>query len=211
MSSSEYLSKAWFWYIFTALIVVVLFIYGSNLNTGKTEMQQMKFQIDSLNREINMRDTILTEKNSALISKSSQIKDLDQGVKTLLDSIRLMKDSVLKLKAIKPEVITKYQDRPVYIQRPEPYHQYGKGYGRLVIYSVCVIGNLKIWVDGVYEGTVDKYYTRDPGCSASAAVAKIVLAGKHHVQAQDGQGRNWAAYTTVTEDYCKPTPLSCSN
>jgi hypothetical protein len=211
MSSSEYLSKAWFWYIFIAFVIVVLFIYGSNLNTVKTEVQQMKVQIDSLNQEISVRDTTLMEKNGAIISKSSQIKDLEQLRKILRDSIIQLKDSILKLKAIKPEVITKYQDRPVYLKRPEPYHQYGKGYGRLVIYSVCGNGNLKIWVDGVYEGTLDKYYTRDPGCSASIAVAKITLAGKHHIQAQDGQGRNWDTYTTVIEDYCKPMPLSCPN
>jgi hypothetical protein len=123
-----------------------------------------------------------------------------------------VKDTIIKIIVKKDTVyIEKPVEKIVYRDRPEPYHEFGKGKGKLVITAGCSTnGTIEVWVDGEYWGGLTKSYFTAPGCDATESLSRRVLIGKHHVKAK-GQPSSWEFYTIVTEDDCNVRYLTCPN
>ena len=109
-----------------------------------------------------------------------------------------------------------YVDKPVekivYRDRPEPYHPYGKGNCKILVYVICRQGSpTKVWIDGEYAGTFEGYYeNHEPDCDNIYSVKKITLSGKHHIQTQDSYNRTTKTHITVNEDVCYRMAIGCN-
>ena len=206
---SFFLTKT-FWLIFTIVVIISLYLYGLKMIGDKTEIAQTKKALAS---KIDELETCTTEGNA----KAKQIEDLKKTISTQNSTIteqtnsisqkettiQELQNTVTELQNTPPKVVTKYQDRTVYKDKPEPYHPYGKGYGKLSIYSECnKCSNIQVTVDGEYWGALQYYFNGQPNCGQEGAIAKTVLVGKHHIIGKDNNNRTWDYYTTVKEDVC---------
>lgn len=125
------------------------------------------------------------------------------------------RDTVYIVKPVTKIVyVEKPVERTVYVDKPEPYHRYGKGNGRLLIYSTCSnTDTLKIWIDGEYCGIISGYYKSEISCDnqdMSGALLREVLSGKHHIQTQNVSGATLNYYIIVHEDQCQRSDITCN-
>ena len=124
--------------------------------------------------------------------------------KTIYQDKIIYKDKIV----YKDKII--YQDKIVYRDKPEPYHTYGKGYGKLVVYTTCSDGgSTSVWIDGEYVGYLDKYQNSSVSCNTLGTISKTVLSGSHHIKGKDQSNRTWDGYVTVSEDQCQTYGLTC--
>lgn len=93
----------------------------------------------------------------------------------------------------------------------EPFHQFGKGNGKILIYGSCPTGgSTKVWIDNNYAGSFDVYMKSGvPSCDDDSFVSKIVRAGRHHIQTINEEGGSTNFYITLDEDQCIPYGISC--
>jgi len=210
MKSSPLLQRSGFWYTFIGAIILVLFFYGMSIEHDRTELTQTKIKLEERTSEL-----VDCEKENS--EKLKTIKELGISISTFKKSIS-EKDELINQKEIfinelqneliaernkPPKIITKYQDKIIYQEKPEPYHPYGKGNGMLTIYSECnKCPKIQVTVDGENWGVLNHYFSGQPNCSQDGTISKIVLAGKHYIQGKDGNNRTWSYYTTVTADKC---------
>lgn len=216
MNSSPLLLRSSFWYSFIGAIIISLFFYGMSIEHDRTELTQTKIKLEERTSEL-----LNCEKENSI--KSKTINELNISISTLKKSI-LEKDELINQKEISinelhnelveernkpPKIITKYQDRIVYKDKPEPYHPYGKGNGQLVIYTTCSDGGkTTIWIDCKDVGYLDKYQKGTVYCNSTGTISKTVLSGKHHIKGKDQMNRTWDGYVTVNEDECQTYGLT---
>lgn len=93
----------------------------------------------------------------------------------------------------------------------EPFHQFGKGNCKIIIYDSCPTGgSTKVWIDDKYAGSFSVYMKSGvPSCDDDRFVSKIVRAGRHHIQTKNEDGASTDFYRTLNEDQCIPYGVSC--
>ncbi|MBD1364570.1 hypothetical protein IDJ77_12190 [Mucilaginibacter sp. ZT4R22] len=197
-------------------MIVGFFLYGQKLIKDKTEIAQTKKALlilrDSLdNCKLNLQNCSLENKTKEGKISEQQADLKNSSIVALQrDSIiTQLNDSIVKLTNKPPEIIVQYRDRVFYKDRPEPYHPYGKGYGKLTIFKRCNCYKLRFKIDGEYAGTISQIFSvGDPVCGQEGTISRSVLAGKHHVEAQDNENHLWNFYIIVNEDQCLIKGLS---
>jgi hypothetical protein len=233
----EVLTKNWLWTVLTYLALIISFAITFSflglkgldyLNLG--ELKQKIYQgwngeviqenynnfnqekIDSLSKSnVSELNRITKYYENRIDSLNDILESMPASNPNDLKKITELQNQINSLKSKKPQVKTEYKDRIVYRNKPEPFHQYGKGKGKLVITTGCNNeGNLKVWVDGIFWGSLTKSYSSFPGCNATASLKKVVISGKHHVEAKS-QNSTWDFYTVVTEDDCNTRYLTCDD
>jgi hypothetical protein len=225
MKTSKFLSSPGFWIAIIILMAAILFLYGRSIGNNKTELAETRIALKNITATL---DELSTQKKGQdiLISKLNETisdqKNTLSKYEILIDSINKIArtlGSKASLMIAKPAAKTVYQDtsapkyieKIVYQEKPEPFHPYGKGMGNLAIYTTCKTGGiLKVWIDGDFAGTMNKYQTGAVNCTTIGIISKQVLSGKHHIKARDESGKSWETYTTVKEDSCQPFDLRCS-
>jgi len=213
MDTSNIILRPSFWYVFIALVIFVLFIYGTHIDSGKTELQVTKQELQASRKEqsIYIKDGEL---------KTKQIKELNETIskqqnkiaghaETILQKDELilkLNNSISELNNRPVKVVTKVQDKIVNKPAPEPYHEFGTGNGKITIFSTYGGdgSSLSIWIDGVYQGIFDTYLSnRKLECGAIGAFNKIVVKGRHHIIAKDQLNRKWESDYSIAEDECR--------
>ena len=202
MTSSSILLRPSFWYAFIGLVIVVLFIYGMGISQDKTDLTKAK-------KELELRNKELTSCNNENELKSKKISELNKTISTQQQKISEQSNSLSHNEITISDLratVTDLENRPQrseYRNKPEPYHPYGKGYGKITLYKTCNCYNLQFWIDGEFAGQTKSIFSSyDPSCGQEGTVSKIVLAGKHRIQGEDKENHSWDFYVTVTEDKC---------
>ncbi len=105
-----------------------------------------------------------------------------------------------------------YQDKIVYRDKPEPYHRYGKGNCKILIYTSCSKGGTtKVWIDGDYAGSFNVYLASgQPSCDDKDFVSLVTMSGKHHIKTRDDSNATTDFYITVGEDECNRQRITCN-
>jgi hypothetical protein len=201
MASTSVLFKPWFWILFVATVIVALYFYGLSILGDRTEIAQTKKALILANEELTKCNQDITTKLVKIIELQNSIKQLNIQITQNNNLISQLNDSIYILANRPPEIEYKYNT--VYKEKPEPYHQFGKGNGKLTLFKTCNCYNLKFWIDGEYVGSTGSIFNSgDPSCSANGTVSKVVLAGKHHIEGKDEENHSWDFYVTVFEDQC---------
>lgn len=140
----------------------------------------------------------------------------DTVIKTIVkkDTVFIRKKDTIYI--TKPVERIVYVDKPiekiVYRERPEPYHPYGKGKCKILIFTSCSSGGVtNVWIDGEFIGSFHVYMpTGEPDCDDKDFVSVITITGKHHVFVRDNSNQTWDFYITVAEDECQKRHLVCN-
>ena len=203
---SSVLLKPWFWVFFIIIIIISLYLYGLHILEDRTELTQTKrtLEITSQNLKNCTEDNLA--KTKEISEQQIEINRLSASITQNNYKITQLNDSILKLVNRPPEI--EYKDRIVYKERPETYHPFGKGFGKLSIYKKCNCYSLDVSVDGVYWGRLTDVFTNSVYCDQDGALTKIVMIGSHHIEGKDEEGHHWNFYATVAEDQCKTLPLN---
>ena len=174
-------------------MIIGLFLYGLKMIGDKTELAQTKKALELANEE-------LTKCNQDNATKTVKINKLQRLLERQRNTITQNNN-----------IITQLNDSIYMLENGfESYHFYGKGNGKLVVYTTCVDGgNTSVWIDGEYIGLLDKYQKDIVDCNTSGTISKIVLSGKHHVTGKDQSNKTWDGYVMVSEDQCQTYGLTC--
>lgn len=202
MTTSNILLRPSFWYAFVILVIVVLFIYGmrisqdsSNLTKAQKELEQRTEELTSCNDENELKSKKLSELNNILAGQQQTISEQSNSLSQNQGTIADLQTRLFDLENRPPRI--EYRDKP------EPYHTYGKGYGKLTIYSECsTCMGIHVTVDGEDWGVLNYYFSGQPNCGQDGTISKIVSVGKHHIKGKDKNNYTWDYYTTVKEDKC---------
>ncbi len=208
MAAKSFLLKKWLWLLFLIVVIVGLYLYGLKMSEDKTELAESKRALEISKRElqISREQTRLSE--IQIEKEGDVLKKLNDSLDKCNNLISKLNDSIYKIEMRQREVITKYSERVVYKNTPEPYHQYGKGNGSVTLYKLCNCYNLKFWIDGEYAGqATDVFESKISKCGVKGSVTKAVLAGKHRIQGQDQENHSWDFYVVVQEDECLILPI----
>jgi hypothetical protein len=146
-------------------------------------------------------------------STASSIKS-NEGIKNVkTETIYITKhDTIYITKFVEKKV---FIDRPiekiVYKDKPEPFHQYGKGNCKIIVFTSCPTGGTtKVWIDGSLAGSFNVYLpSGQPSCDDTNFVSKITLAGIHHIQTKNDKNATTDFYITLDEDQCNVQGISC--
>ncbi len=202
MASESILLRPSFWYFFIGLVIVVLFIYGMRISQDRTDLTKAKKDLEQRNEELATCKEESEVKSNKISELNKTIRGQQQTITEQSNSISQNETTISDLQAR----VTDLENRPPRIEyrnKPEPYHPYGKGNGKLTLYKTCNCYNLKFWIDGEYAGQTKSIFSSyDPSCGQEGTVSKIVLAGKHRIQGEDQENHSWDFYVTVTEDQC---------
>ena len=207
LTSLSFLLKPWFWFLFIIAVIVSLYLYGLNILGDRTELAQSKKALKQVNDELLKckldnanKSSMISELKSKLISLSNTITQENHLIVKLNDSLYTLLNRPPK---IKYKHNTVYKNNTIYKDKPEPYHPYGKGYGKLTLFKNCNCYNLKFWIDGEFAGTTSIIFSLNyPVCGENGTVSKIVLAVKHYIQGKDQENHSWNFYITSKEDEC---------
>lgn len=202
MASSSILLRPSFWYAFIGLVIVVLFIYGmgisqdrTDLTKAKRELEQRTEELSSCNNESELKSNKISELNNTISGQRQTISEQSNSLSQNETTISDLQSRVNDLESRPPRI--EYRDKP------EPYHTYGKGYGKLTIYSECsTCTGIQVTVDGEYWGVLNYYFSGQPNCGQNGTISKIVAVGKHHIKGKDKHNYTWDCYTIVKEDKC---------
>lgn len=175
-----------------------------------------KKMLDSWIAKANEKQKITSGDTTKISTNIKVITKRDTLIKTVLkrDTIYVVKKDTTYVDRPVEKIV--YVDKPVekivYRDRPEPYHPYGKGKCKIVVYTSCSNGGTtKVWIDGNYAGSFSIYLaTGSPSCDGSGFVSLVTISGKHHILAQDDSNREWDFHITVDEDECEKRKLTCN-
>jgi hypothetical protein len=209
--TTNFLMTKWFWIIFTIAVFLGLYLYGLKMISDKTEIALTKKALVLANGEMNKYKIDNTSKTSELSELQIKIKQLNNKIIQKENLISKLSDSISVLANRPPEIVIKYQEKVIYKDKPEPNHEYGKGNGKLVLYTTCRDGGtLSIWIDGEFVGSLNKYQRGSVDCNSSNTISKVLLSGKHHITGKDKSNRTWDDYLIVDEDECQTHGLTCN-
>jgi len=173
-------------------------------------------------KNIAKRDTIYISKKVYVDKLVEKIVYVDKPVEKIVyvdkpvEKIVYVDKPIEKIVYVdKPIEKIVYVDKPieriVYVDKPERDHEFGKGNGKIFIYTTCSKnGTTKVWIDGEYAGSFNVYHKSYVDCNSTGGVSKIVLSGKHHIQTKDDANAATDFYVTIHEDACLPQAISCS-
>jgi len=210
-NNSKILEKPFFWYIFICLVVIALFVYGMKLDSNKTIFNTLKIDLQESKVELNEYKKLNANLNSSNDSLIDLVSELNQDITELRISSGILEDSISYLNSIPPKIETQYIDRVVYRNKYiEKTYIYGKGNGKISLYNSCSnSGILKIWINGNYAGSLNKYYTSSTSCPTSSAITKILPAGRHRVYITNGRNTSKEYQVYIQEDRCKTEQVRC--
>lgn len=84
-------------------------------------------------------------------------------------------------------------------------NEFGKGNGKLSIFTEYEHGTTDVYVDGILMGQLNSYFpagASDPACGQDGTVSKIFEAGSHRFHAQNSDGTYWETTINVREGEC---------
>ncbi len=193
-------------------------MYGVKMIGDKTEIAQTKKALQTTQEElysctndnnskgnkIEQLNKTITKQNNTILKQASTISQKESSISELQNTITELENRL-------PKVVTIYQDRTVYKDKPEPYHRFGKNYCKLLVYTTCTSGYIKVWFDGDYVGQLTGHYSSAPNCnSTDYTLYKTLTAGKHHIEAENTSTKStWDFYVTISEDDCYRHGLTC--
>lgn len=225
-----------FWLLFTIAVIISLYLIGTKKIEDKTEIAQTKKalqtaeqklsactndnnskanEINQLNRTISAQADTITQEET---SKANEINQLNGTISAQANTIaqketaiNKLQNTIAELKNQPPKILIKNQERIVYKDKPEPYHRFGKNNGRLLVYTTCTSGYIRVWFDGNYVGELTGHYSSSPDCnSTDHTLNKILVAGRHQIKAVNTSTRaTWNFYVTLSEDDCQIQALTC--
>lgn len=214
MAEGNVFSKPGFWILFVIGIVIALYMYGVKKIGDKSELGQARISLVSLRQDLQNCNAENQNRASSIATLEDQIKTQNTTISELNKSISELRDSLYLILSTPPPVVTKYEDRVIYTERPEPYHQYGKGNGRLLVYTSCTTGYIRVWIDGQYWGELKSHYNDNftPECNQTdGTLTNILSAGSHRIEAEDQSSNSkWSSYITISEDQCYKDRLTCN-
>lgn len=116
----------------------------------------------------------------------------------------LVRDTIEKI-----VFVEKPKEANVNRKRAEQYHEFGNGNGKLMIFTTFSNGgNLRIWIDGNFEGSINTYYPKgEADCGAPGAFNKVLKAGSYYIVLKDDAGRKWDFDKLIYEDKCRKIRL----
>jgi septal ring factor EnvC (AmiA/AmiB activator) len=217
MSESRLLHKPIFWYLFVAAVIVGLFAYGVFLVGNDTLIAQLERRNQTLDSDLQRKSADERKCAAALVDKTNalstcdtdaanlrkSVDDLQSQISTTTEELGKTHEQIEHLTALleaKEGQIERLRDDLA--KRKTATHPYGTGQGRLVVYSVCDCGDVRVWVDEAYIGRTTRQFTGTATCESPDTVAVSVSAGTHRVTATDTSGRRWNFNATVNEDGC---------
>jgi hypothetical protein len=167
----------------------------TDLTKTKRELEQRNQKLSSCNSENEEKSNKISELNSTIKEQQQKITEQSNSLSQNETTISNLQTRVYDLEKRPPRI--EYRDKP------EPYHTYGKGYGKLTIYSECkTCSGIQVTVDGENWGVLNYYFSGQPNCGQDGTISKIVTVGKHHIKGKDKNNYIWDYYTTVKEDKC---------
>lgn len=85
------------------------------------------------------------------------------------------------------------------------YNEFGKGNGKLSVFTEYERGTTDVYVDDIFIGQLNSYFlagTSRPVCGQEGTVNKILEAGSHQVRAKNSDGTYWETTTYVGDGEC---------
>ena len=188
--SSNLLQKRSFWYSFVILVILSLFLYGLKLDNDISLIEQLKKDLEESNRN-------LTKSQKLVIDYKNEINNINTLILKKNETISEQRHEINRLNNLL-----------------NPYHEFGKNKGKLIIYTSCKNGGkTKVTINGKFKGNLTRYFINgSPDCYGSrygSVISEIVIAGSHHIKAEDENGRTWDFYVIINEDQCLKQGLCC--
>jgi hypothetical protein len=193
---------------FVAVVFLLLFFFVERKSKEKHSNNDVVTETDSIKLDNSAKDEKIV-----YIELPPKIEYKD----TTIYKERIVYRDTIIYKELPPKIEYRdkivYQDKIIYQDRPEPYHRFGKGKAKLLIYTNCPNGYIKVWVDGDYWGQLTCHYLSSPpvDCDVTnCTLSQIVLSGKHHIIAENSSTKGkWDFYITINEDSCIKQELTC--
>lgn len=172
------------------------------------ESKRQQAASERLGRELAKRNIELARAKSRIIELTEAVKDLKRSREPPMLPRREAPRWSEPAEEPEPAQQLESRRRSTRTDWPEFRHPFGKGRGRIVVYSACSQGNgTRVWIDGEYLGTVG--YSADPSCYGFGGLPLVVNAGTHELRTRDRQGRSAVSSVLVSEDRCVVARLSC--
>jgi len=87
-------------------------------------------------------------------------------------------------------------------------HQYGKGIGRLSIWSNCnECNSINIYINDTFVGVISAWFNSQPDCNSKGIFSVTRPIGLLKITAL-GMGKKWEGFVNILEDKCLIQELS---
>ena len=210
METKPLLLRSVFWYTFIGSVIIILLLYGLSIEKDRTELTKTRNNLAEkvlvlafCEKENSIKSTTIEALKRSILNLENNINIKDGIISDQKIKIDELIENIDDLKRQPPKIITQYKDRVVYKDRDDLKHPYGKGYGKLTIYSACSkCTKIQVTVDNEFWGNILTFFSGPPTCAQVGTLSRNLVAGKHHIQGIDQDLGTWDYYTTVVEDKC---------